>query len=64
MGDFSEHVKILIFALFGFMVAFVIAYSVGWERLWIPLFISIIVLFMIIAILAKSGEKIEINQSD
>lgn len=63
MPEFEEHVKILIFALLGFMVVFAIAYSQDWERLWISIFIIILILFMAIAILARSS-KLEIEQTD
>lgn len=63
MAEFDEHVKILIFALLGFMVTFAIAYSQDWQRLWVSLFIIILILFMAIAILARSS-KVEINQTD
>jgi hypothetical protein len=63
MAEFDEHVKILIFALLGFMVIFAIAYSQDWQRLWVSLFIIILILFMAIAILARSN-KVEIKQTD
>ncbi len=63
MAEFDEHVKILIFALLGFMVVFAIAYSQDWQRLWVSLFIIILILFMAIAILARSN-KVEIKQTD
>ncbi len=63
MAEFDEHIKILIFALLGFMVAFAIAYSQDWQRLWVSFFIIILLLFMAIAILARSN-KVEIKQTD
>ncbi len=63
MAEFDEHIKILIFALLGFMVVFAIAYSQNWQRLWVSLFIIILILFMAIAILARSS-KLEIKQTD
>jgi len=51
--QFSEHVRILIFVLIGFLALFVVAYSLEMTRLWIATFIVIIVLSGTIAVLAR-----------
>jgi len=51
--QFSEHVRILIFVLIGFLALFVVAYTLEMTRLWIAAFVVIIVLSGTIAVLAR-----------
>ncbi len=51
--QFSEHVRILIFVLIGFLAIFVVAYSLEMTRLWIAAFVVIIVLSGTITVLAR-----------
>ncbi len=51
--QFSEHIRILIFVLIGFLALFVIAYTLEMTRLWIAAFVVIIVLSGTIAVLAR-----------
>ena len=51
--QFTEHVRILIFVLIGFLALFVIAYTLEITRLWIAAFVVIIVLSGTIAVLAR-----------
>ena len=51
--QFSEHVRILIFVLIGFLALFVVAYSLEMTRLWIASFVVVIVISGTIAVLAR-----------
>jgi len=51
--QFTEHVRILIFVLIGFLALFVIAYTLEITRLWIATLVVIIVLSGTIAVLAR-----------
>ncbi len=58
--QFSEHVRILVFALLVFSVLFVAAYTLQITRLWIAALAVMIVLSGAIAVLARwSGHGIE-----
>ena len=58
--QFSEHIKILIFALLIFSLVFVVAYTLQIVRLWIAALAVMIVLSGTIAVLARwSGASLE-----
>ena len=61
--QFTEHVRILIFVLIGFLALFVIAYTLEMTRLWIAAFVVIIVLSGTIAVLAR-WSKYDIEETD
>lgn len=63
MGEFSEHIRILVVAEIIFAVLFIIAYSKGSPRLWFSLFVVLVIIFMTIAILAR-WSSFEISQTD
>ncbi len=61
--QFSEHVRILIFVLIGFLALFVVAYSLKITRLWIAAFVVIIVLSGTIAVLAR-WSRYDVEETD
>lgn len=63
MGEFSEHIRILVLAEIVFAVLFVIAYARRSTRLWFPLFVVLAIIFMTISILAR-WSQVEIPESD
>jgi hypothetical protein len=62
MNEFTEHIKILIFALFALLVTFILAFSMEVQRIWFPCLLAIITILAVIAILARSSS--EIQQTD
>lgn len=63
MGEFSEHVKILVLAILFFSSVFVVSYSKNYERLWLSVFVVLIILFASLAVLAR-WSQVEIEQTD
>ena len=61
--QFSEHVRILIFVLIGFLALFVVAYTLEMTRLWIAAFVVIIVLSGTIAVLAR-WSRYDVEETD
>ena len=58
--QFTEHVKILVFALLIFAALFVVAYTLEMTRLWVACLAVMVVISGAIAVLARwSGYGIE-----
>lgn len=62
MNEFTEHIKILMFALFALLITFILAFSMELQRIWFPTLLAIITILAVIAILARSNS--EIQQTD
>jgi len=61
--QFTEHVRILIFVLIGFLALFVVAYTLEMTRLWLAAFVVIIVLSGTIAVLAR-WSRYDVEETD
>lgn len=57
MNEFTEHIKLLLCFVMGFLVIFIIAFWLESTRLWLSTLMTVAVLVFIIALLAGGDNE-------